>query len=95
MLHFLLSSHSILRLFAAPVGNGGRTDTYWWTQTLSEVNVMLNLPADTKGRDVDVAISTDKLRVQWKGALAPIIDVIIQCCHSAFYATSYLCCRAT
>lgn len=77
--------HCFFLRFAAPIGNGGCTDKYWWTQTLSEVNVMLKLPAGTKGRDVSVKIMTERLRVQIKGEAAPIIDVrrLVVCLNSS------------
>lgn len=74
-LYFVQSYLTVCPCFAAPVGNGGCTDKYWWTQTLSEVNVMLKLPAGTRGRDVSVQIMTDRLHVQIKGEATPTIDV--------------------
>lgn len=48
-------------------GNGADLGHYSWTQTLSEVVVSVPVPAGTKGRGCDVAISRDKLRVGLKG----------------------------
>lgn len=41
----------------APVGNGGKTDRYTWTQTLSELSVAFPLPGGLRSRDVVVDVS--------------------------------------
>jgi hypothetical protein len=51
-------------------GNGGETDRYKWTQTLSEVTVAFKLPegvAGIKGKDVVYAITPTKLKIGLKG----------------------------
>ena len=56
------------RLPAEPnKGNGADLATYSWTQTLAEVVVSVPVPAGTKGRVCDVAITRDRLRVGLKG----------------------------
>lgn len=60
-----------------PEGNGGRTDTYVWTQTLQELNVVIAVPPGTKTRQVVVDIKNRHLKVGLKGE-APIIDGELQ-----------------
>lgn len=51
----------------APVGNGGTTDKYTWTQTLSEVNVSIPLPASiTTAKQLSVTIEPNELRAATK-----------------------------
>ena len=48
----------------APAGNGGTVDgLYTWTQILSEVNVTVPVPENTRGRDLNVTISKKRLKV--------------------------------
>ena len=47
----------------APEGNGGRTDKYTWTQTLSEVTVYIPLPSGVKSKMLNVDIKNTKLKV--------------------------------
>merc|ERR1719460_3285228 len=56
-----------------PVGNGGSTEHYVWTQTLSEVSVNVPMPPGTKGKMVEVKIGVTSLKVGVKGQ-PPIID---------------------
>lgn len=47
-----------------PVGNGGTVEgKYVWTQTLQEVNVVVPLPENTRGRDLNVTIAKKNLKV--------------------------------
>jgi len=47
-----------------PVGNGGTVDgKYVWTQTLSEVSVIIPVPENTRGRDLNVTIAKKHLKV--------------------------------
>jgi hypothetical protein len=47
-----------------PVGNGGVVpERYVWTQTLSEVNVVVTVPENTRGRDLNVTIAKNHLKV--------------------------------
>ena len=50
----------------APVGNGGTTDKYVWTQTLSELSVCLPLVDNTRARDLNVVISKNHLKIAYK-----------------------------
>eukprot|EP00937_MAST-01D_sp_MAST-1D-sp2_P006867 g6867.t1 len=56
-----------------PVGNGGSTEHYTWTQTLSEVQVSFPVPEGTRGKQVDVQIGCTSLKVGLKGQ-APLAD---------------------
>lgn len=52
-----------------PIGNGGTVDgKYVWTQTLSEINLVVPLPDNTRGRDVNVTIAKKQLKVGLKSA---------------------------
>lgn len=57
-----------------PQDNGGRTDRYVWTQSLSEVTVNVLVPTGTRGRDVDVKLTPTHIRVGLKGQ-TPLVDV--------------------
>lgn len=50
-----------------PQGNGGRTDRYVWTQTLSTVDVIVAVPPGTKSSQCQVEISAMHLKVGIKG----------------------------
>ncbi len=49
-----------------PIGNGGVGKNYWWTQTLEEVTVYVEVPKGTKGKDVHVKMSSSTLEVGLK-----------------------------
>jgi hypothetical protein len=59
---------------APNAGNGADHVAYSWTQTLAEVTVAVPLPAGTRGKDCDVSIARDALRVGLRGAGAPVLD---------------------
>ena len=46
-----------------PPGNGGKTDLFVWTQTLSELNLNIPMPAGTKAKMLDVDIRNTHLKV--------------------------------
>ncbi len=50
---------------------------YKWTQTIKDVDIMIAIPANIKGRDLDVTLTKAKLKVAIKGQ-APFIDVCNQ-----------------
>jgi hypothetical protein len=52
-----------------PVGNGGSTKRYTWTQTIDETSVLVALPEGTKGKDVSVTIKPLSVSVQLKEPL--------------------------
>lgn len=55
------------------IGNGGTTDKYVWTQTLSEVEVHFRVAGHLRGKHFDVSISKSRLAVGVKGE-TPIVD---------------------
>mmetsp|Transcript_38411 Transcript_38411/g.89301 ORF Transcript_38411/g.89301 Transcript_38411/m.89301 type:complete len:226 (-) Transcript_38411:205-882(-) len=58
-----------------PPGNGGHVPgKYIWTQTLSELDLSVDLPAGTRGRDVTVNFTKGRLIIKLRGASDPICD---------------------
>jgi len=58
-----------------PVGNGGTTDTYVWTQSLEEVELMVEIDANLRGKHLRIEIKRKHLKVAVKGKESePIID---------------------
>jgi len=49
-----------------PIGNGGSTPRYVWTQTLEEVTVHVPLPEGVRGKDLDVKICANSLSIRRK-----------------------------
>ena len=49
-----------------PVGNGGSTSRYQWTQTVEEVSVATALPEGTKGKDLNIVMKPSSLSVKMK-----------------------------
>jgi len=47
-----------------PVGNGGVTRRYHWTQTLYEATMYVAVPAGTRARDLDVTIAPGRLDIR-------------------------------
>lgn len=56
-----------------PIGNGGVGPGYWWTQTLGEVTVYLDVPADARGKDVALSIRAASIDLRLKGAPTPLL----------------------
>ena len=52
-----------------PVGNGGSTPRYKWTQTIDETTVLIAVPKSFRGKDYNVSIATSKLSVRAKKCL--------------------------
>lgn len=52
-----------------PIGNGGSTPQYKWTQTLDEATVMIGVPKTFRGKDFDVSMTPSKLSVKGKKSL--------------------------
>jgi hypothetical protein len=58
-----------------PLGNGGTTDKYTWTQTLSELCISLPLPPNTRARDLNVVMAKSHLKISLKSSPStPIVD---------------------
>jgi hypothetical protein len=51
-------------------GNGSQTDTYTWTQVLSELESHIKVPNGVKAKDLDIQIKTSKLKLGLKGKKA-------------------------
>jgi HSP20 family molecular chaperone IbpA len=49
-----------------PVGNGGSTKKFRWTQTLEEVTVIVAPPQGTRGKDLSVTIKSGSISVKLK-----------------------------
>ena len=49
-----------------PVGNGGATARYRWTQSLEETSVVVAVPEGTRGKDVDVTMKQSSIVVKLK-----------------------------
>ena len=59
----LLLLHLCDPIHTAP-GNGGITATYRWTQTLSDLMIMVPLPEGTKTKALDIVFTNNKLKVK-------------------------------
>lgn len=51
-----------------PLGNGGVTSRYYWTQTITEATVYVDVPDGTRSRDVSCEIGPRRLRLAVRGA---------------------------
>jgi len=47
-----------------PVGNGGFSDNYYWTQTLKDLSVFIDVAPGTKSKDIQCTIAPNKLSLQ-------------------------------
>jgi hypothetical protein len=52
-----------------PVGNGGSTPRYKWTQTLDETTVLIGIPKTFRGKDLDVTFTPSRISVKAKKKL--------------------------
>ena len=48
-----------------PVGNGGYSNGYYWTQTLKELTIYIDVPVKLKARDLKIAIASKHLKVEY------------------------------
>ncbi|CAM9480869.1 unnamed protein product [Ectocarpus sp. 13 AM-2016] len=51
-----------------PIGNGGVTDRYYWTQTVNEATVYVDVPPGTRSKDVSCVIRPRWLKLKVRGA---------------------------
>ena len=51
-----------------PIGNGGVTPKYYWTQTVSEATVYVDVPPGTRSKDVSCRIQPRRLKLRVRGA---------------------------
>jgi len=52
-----------------PVGNGGATENFRWTQTIEEVTLLAAPPDGTRGKDLAVSIKRNAVSVKMKKAV--------------------------
>jgi hypothetical protein len=52
-----------------PVGNGGSTPKYKWTQTIDECSVLIGVPNSLRGKDLDISLTPTSLSVKSKKPL--------------------------
>mmetsp|Transcript_19810 Transcript_19810/g.30597 ORF Transcript_19810/g.30597 Transcript_19810/m.30597 type:complete len:359 (+) Transcript_19810:85-1161(+) len=53
-----------------PIGNGGTTEKYKWTQTLEETSVLIGIPEGTRGKDLNVSLKASLISVRMKTAVS-------------------------
>ena len=58
----------------APPGNGGITDRYVWTQTLTDLHVVIPVEDKVTKKELTISIEESGLKVQIKGQPKPIIE---------------------
>ena len=51
-----------------PIGNGGVTPRYYWTQTVNEATVYVDVPPGTRSKDVHCLIQPRRLKLRVRGA---------------------------
>ena len=51
-----------------PIGNGGVTPKYYWTQTVTEATVYVDVPPGTRSKDISCLIQPRRLKLRVKGA---------------------------
>ena len=72
----------------APLGNGDTVaGKYTWTQTLSELNITIALPENTRGRDLNVVFKKNHLKAGLKSCKA-IVDGLLSnliICDDSFW----------
>lgn len=61
---------------------------YKWTQTIRDVDVTAPIPGNLKGRDLDVLLTKNKIRVAIKGQ-EPLIGVCVDCVPTPRRITPY------
>ena len=55
-------------------GNGANLKQYSWTQTLKDVNICLNVPNQTKSKDINFKINKNSLNIELRNCSIPIIN---------------------
>jgi len=63
---------------SAPPGNGGTTDKYTWTQTLSQVEVLVPVPPGTRAKDCVIEMGAKTLKVKAKGLPTILVGELSQ-----------------
>lgn len=57
-----------------PVGNGGTTARYRWTQSLEEASLVIAVPEGTRGKDIDLNIKASSVSVKIKNTRTPLLE---------------------
>jgi hypothetical protein len=52
-----------------PIGNGGISENYYWTQTLKEITVYIDLEYQAKGKEIQCVITPSHLTLTARGQL--------------------------
>jgi len=47
-----------------PIGNGGKTSQYEWTQSLTETSIILPVPVNTSSKDLEITIQPSHLKIK-------------------------------
>lgn len=59
----------------APVGNGGKTDLYTWTQSLQQVEAIFDIPKDTISKQINIEFTSTHVSIRMKGNVVVDADV--------------------
>lgn len=51
-----------------PVGNGGICDKYYWTQSLTDITIYLDLPYNIKAKELDCVIKSNAIEISTKAS---------------------------
>ena len=57
-----------------PIGNGGSSKQYKWTQTLEECSVLIPISKNLRGKDLDVQLKSMTLVVRTKDRTTTFLD---------------------
>lgn len=73
-----------------PIGNGGVTDRYYWTQTLKDITIFIDIPENTKSKEVKCVIKPSSLSVTIKGEtfLEGVLEEVIRSQESMWTISS-------
>jgi hypothetical protein len=56
-----------------PISNGGVGPNYWWTQTLQEATVYMDLPSGATSRDVNMELTPSTVSLSVRGRPEPLL----------------------
>ncbi|CAM9369156.1 unnamed protein product, partial [Ectocarpus sp. 8 AP-2014] len=56
-----------------PIGNGGVTDRYYWTQTVNEATVYVDVPPGTRSKDVSCVIQPKWLKLKVRAGAEDVV----------------------
>ncbi len=69
-----------------PIGNGGSTSRYVWTQTLDEVTVHVPLPDGIRAKDLNVDIGSNSISIREKGESSSGLYVLLPPIEGTLFA---------